>query len=69
MLQMQSMINNVRTHTHPAPVALAHLWQTLTPPELALWDLHMMHLYEGGEFPRTQLTPYEHVQTQQTIFT
>ena len=65
MLQMQSMINNVRTHTHPGPVALPWLLSTCTPPELALQDIHMMHLNEGGEFPRTQLAPYKHVQTQQ----
>ena len=66
MLQMQSMTNNVRTHTHPAPVALARLLQTCAPPELALRDIHMMHLNEGGEFPRTQLTPYRG-QTQQGV--
>ena len=69
MLQMQSMINDVRTHTHPAPVALTRLLQTCTPPELALRDIHMMCLNEGGEFPSTQLAPYKHVQIQQGICT
>ena len=51
MLQMQSTINNVRTHTHPAPVALARLLSTCTPPELALRDIHMMYLNEGENSP------------------